>query len=421
MTALPTAPTSPPRPGSSAATAAPPTRSARSTPASSVSVRSRSATTSTALARVTRDEIEAGPALAVALRRAAARRSGRRDPGRVGHRHDAADPRRPARRRARVHRAGVGQGRLGEPHPLVQGPRRVGGHHGRARARLQPDRVRLDRQPRPTRWLRTRRGSGCRRSCSCRPTSSRPRSSQSAIYGGDLGRDRGLLRRRQPAVLAAVREDEFEKTGFVNVNIRPYYAEGSKTLGFEVAEQLGWRLPRQYVAPMASGSMLTKIHKAFKELVAAGLVDAARGQVFGAQSAGCSPIATAFADGRGVGAGQADRHREVAQHRQPRRRPVRARRRALRPAARWPPSTTTRSARGSTARADDRRVRRDRGRRDRRGAEEAGRVGRAGHVGRDGRVQHRRRAEDHRRGQRGRPPTAVIPPTLAGMRDAGLL
>src|SRR6185312_17330920 len=92
-------------------------------------------------------------------------------------------------------------------------------------------------------------------------------------------------------------EDAFERTGFVNVNVRPYYAEGSKTLGFEVAEQLGWRLPQQYVAPMASGSMLTKINKAFKELVGAGLVPASSWRVFGAQSAGCAPIATAFAAG----------------------------------------------------------------------------------------------------------------------------
>jgi threonine synthase len=94
--------------------------------------------------------------------------------------------------------------------------------------------------------------------------------------------------------------DEFESTAFVNVNVRPYYAEGSKTLGYEVAEQLGWRLPDQYVAPMASGSSLTKIHKAFKELVAAGLVPASAWRVFGAQSAGCSPIASAFEQGRDV-------------------------------------------------------------------------------------------------------------------------
>src|SRR6266704_2417734 len=70
-----------------------------------------------------------------------------------------------------------------------------------------------------------------------------------------------------------------------------------ETTGFEVAEQLGWRLPAQYVAPMASGSMLTKIHKAFNELVTAGLVPDAKWSVFGAQSAGCSPIATAFEKG----------------------------------------------------------------------------------------------------------------------------
>ena len=91
--------------------------------------------------------------------------------------------------------------------------------------------------------------------------------------------------------------DEFESTGFVNVNVRPYYAEGSKTLGFEVAEQLGWRIPAQVVAPMASGSLLTKVHKSFKELIAAGLVDASDWKMFGAQSAGCSPISTAFDNG----------------------------------------------------------------------------------------------------------------------------
>ena len=90
---------------------------------------------------------------------------------------------------------------------------------------------------------------------------------------------------------------EHEDWAFVNVNVRPYYAEGSKTLGFEVAEQLGWRLPTQVVAPMASGSLLTKVHKSFKELVAAGLVPDASWRVFGAQSAGCSPIATAFENG----------------------------------------------------------------------------------------------------------------------------
>jgi threonine synthase len=84
---------------------------------------------------------------------------------------------------------------------------------------------------------------------------------------------------------------------FVNVNVRPFYAEGSKTLGFEVAEQLGWRLPEQVVIPMASGSMLTKTDKAFGELGRIGLVEASPYRVFGAQASGCAPIATAFASG----------------------------------------------------------------------------------------------------------------------------
>jgi threonine synthase len=85
--------------------------------------------------------------------------------------------------------------------------------------------------------------------------------------------------------------------GFVNINLRPYYAEGSKTIGFEMAEQLGWRLPEQVVAPMASGSMMVKIDKAFRELVEVGLVDEAPWRMFGAQALGCSPIVAAFAAG----------------------------------------------------------------------------------------------------------------------------
>jgi threonine synthase len=90
--------------------------------------------------------------------------------------------------------------------------------------------------------------------------------------------------------------EEFEDTAFVNVNVRPFYAEGSKTLGYEVAEQLGWRIPAQVVIPMASGELLTKVDKAFEELVEIGLCEAPEGgwTVFGAQSAGCNPIALAL-------------------------------------------------------------------------------------------------------------------------------
>jgi threonine synthase len=120
---------------------------------------------------------------------------------------------------------------------------------------------------------------------------------QSAIYGGTLVGVEGSYDDVNRLCSELSETDEFEKTGFVNVNVRPYYAEGSKTLGFEVAEQLGWRLPGQVVAPMASGSLLTKVHKAFKELVGADLVPDSSWRVFGAQSAGCSPIATAFVNG----------------------------------------------------------------------------------------------------------------------------
>ena len=78
--------------------------------------------------------------------------------------------------------------------------------------------------------------------------------------------------------------------GFVNVNLRPYYAEGSKTMGFEIAEQLGWRAPRHTVVPMASGSLLTKIHKAYKEFTQLGLIEHTHFSVHGAQATGCSPI-----------------------------------------------------------------------------------------------------------------------------------
>jgi len=87
---------------------------------------------------------------------------------------------------------------------------------------------------------------------------------------------------------------------FVNVNIRPYYAEGSKTLAFEIAEQLGWRAPDQVVVPVASGSQLTKVAKGFKEFIELGLIDGPAPVLFGAQATGCSPIATAFANGADV-------------------------------------------------------------------------------------------------------------------------
>jgi threonine synthase len=81
---------------------------------------------------------------------------------------------------------------------------------------------------------------------------------------------------------------------FVNVNIRPYYAEGSKAMGFEIAEQLDWKLPDHVVVPMAGGSLITKIHKAFKEFVKLGLVDEHECHIHGAQAEGCAPIVNAY-------------------------------------------------------------------------------------------------------------------------------
>lgn len=84
--------------------------------------------------------------------------------------------------------------------------------------------------------------------------------------------------------------------GFVNVNLRPWYAEGSKTMGLEVAEQLGWELPDHVIVPIASGALLTKVHQGFSMLSTYGLVPPRRVRVHGAQSEGCGPVATAFAE-----------------------------------------------------------------------------------------------------------------------------
>jgi threonine synthase len=98
--------------------------------------------------------------------------------------------------------------------------------------------------------------------------------------------------------LCAELAGEYPTWAFVNLNVRTYYAEGSRTLAFEVAEQLGWQTPDHVVVPVASGSQLTKVAKGFKELFAVGLLDAEpHVRVSGAQASGCSPIATAFAAG----------------------------------------------------------------------------------------------------------------------------
>jgi threonine synthase len=87
---------------------------------------------------------------------------------------------------------------------------------------------------------------------------------------------------------------------FVNVNVRPYYAEGSKTIAYEIAEQLGFELPDRVVAPIASGSLFTKIARGFEEWLDVGLIEGALPAFSGAQAAGCSPVAQAFEGGRDV-------------------------------------------------------------------------------------------------------------------------
>ncbi|HWC26605.1 MAG TPA: threonine synthase [Solirubrobacteraceae bacterium] len=88
-----------------------------------------------------------------------------------------------------------------------------------------------------------------------------------------------------------------ENWAFVNINMRPYYAEGSKTVAFEIAEQLGWELPDRVVVPIASGSLFTKIAKGFQEFIDVGLIDGDVPTMNGAQATGCSPVATAFREG----------------------------------------------------------------------------------------------------------------------------
>ena len=118
-----------------------------------------------------------------------------------------------------------------------------------------------------------------------------------AVYGGTLAAVDGSY--DDANRLACELAEEHDDWAFVNVNVRPYYAEGSKTIGYEIAEQLGWRLPEQVVVPVASGAQLVKIDKAFGELAALGLVGDSTVRVFGAQASGCAPVAAAYRAGRG--------------------------------------------------------------------------------------------------------------------------
>ncbi|MGW4424681.1 threonine synthase [Streptosporangium sp. NPDC004631] len=121
-----------------------------------------------------------------------------------------------------------------------------------------------------------------------------------SVYGGRLVGIDGSYDDVNRFCSELIGDELGEKWGFVNVNLRPYYAEGSKTLAYEIAEQLGWRIPDQIVIPVASGSQLTKIDKGFKELITLGLVEDTPYRIFGAQAEGCSPVSAAYRAGHDV-------------------------------------------------------------------------------------------------------------------------
>jgi len=115
------------------------------------------------------------------------------------------------------------------------------------------------------------------------------------IYGATLVRVQGNY---DAVNRLCTQVSQKRRWAFVNVNLRPFYAEGSKTVGYEIAEQLGWRLPKAVVVPMAGGSLIGRVHKAFRELGELGLVESAPVRIFGAQASGCAPIVRAVQAGR---------------------------------------------------------------------------------------------------------------------------
>ena len=211
------------------------------------------------------------------------------------------------------------------------------------RARVRDRRLRVDRQPRRRRRRARRRTPGCPPTCSSRPTSRRRRSSPPAPTAP---RSSACAATTTPSTGSAPSSRASARAGRSSTSTcGPYYAEGSKTLAFETAEQLGWELPDRVVAPIASGSLFTKVARGFREFIDAGLLSG-------------DAAAHARRAGRGLLAGRAGvrrRHRrlpprqarhdrQVARDRQPGRRALRGRAGARAPAARSTRSPTTRSA-----------------------------------------------------------------------------
>ena len=118
-----------------------------------------------------------------------------------------------------------------------------------------------------------------------------------AVYGGEMYAVRGSYDDCSRLVVELADELDW---AFVNVNLRPYYAEGSKTLAFELVEQLGWELPDAVISPIASGSLFTKLWQGFEQFARLGLVDGERPRIYGGQAEGCSPVADAFDGARAV-------------------------------------------------------------------------------------------------------------------------
>ena len=166
--------------------------------------------------------------------------------------------------------------------------------------------------------------SGCRPTSSSRPTSSRPRSTTRWPTARPSSRSTGTYDDVNRLCLEVADETGW---GFVNINLRPFYAEGSKTLAYEIAESLGWRSPDVVVAPVASGAMFTRVARGFEELAELGLIERRPIRFVGGQAAGCAPVATAWAAGTDViePVRTPGHDRPLAGHRQPGRRPLRGR------------------------------------------------------------------------------------------------
>ena len=265
--------------------ARPSIRSTRATSVSSASGRSRSRMTSPVWTRRLKRKIQAGPQSI--WRYADFLPFDERPPRSAAAGLHPAGPRRATRRAAR-HGRGLDQERRRQSDALLQGPGRRGRDRKGEGARLRDGRLCLDRES-GERRCSPRRG---RRSQLLRLRPRRPRGAEAArdrclrttLVGGE-----GQLRRRQPPVHRALRDAAW---AFVNVNLRPYYAEGSKTIAFEIVEQLGWRCPTASSARSLRGRCSRRSARA-SEWLDLGLVEGELPAFHGAQAEGCNPVSEA--------------------------------------------------------------------------------------------------------------------------------